>query len=82
MLLHKFILWYWWVSCCYISLFPGVGGFRVATREKYDVDTLSEWVKSVRSLIQITCRIKKLSSSMSTRAISIFKDPNVAKQLS
>jgi len=31
-------------------------------REKEDLDTLSEWVKSVRSLIQI--RIKKLSGSI------------------
>ena len=41
-----------------------------AKREKEDLDTLSEWVKSVRSLIQI--RIKKLSGSMSTRSKSIF----------
>jgi len=51
-----------------------------AKREKEDLDTLSEWVKSVRSLIQI--RIKKLSGSMSTRSTSIFKDPNVFKHLS
>jgi len=51
-----------------------------AKREKEDLDTLSEWVKSVRSLIQI--RITKLSGSMSTRSTSIFKDPNAAKHLS
>jgi hypothetical protein len=50
-----------------------------AKREKEFLDTLSEWVKSVRSLIQI--RIKKLIGSMSTRSKSIFKDPNVAKHL-
>jgi hypothetical protein len=33
-------------------------------REKEDLDILSEWVKSVRSLIQI--RINKLSGSMSS----------------
>jgi hypothetical protein len=49
-------------------------------REKEDLDTLSEWVKSSRSLIQI--RIKKLSGFMNTRSTSIFKDPNVAKHLS
>jgi hypothetical protein len=49
-------------------------------REKEGLDTLSEWVKSVRSLIQI--RIWKLSGSMSTRSTSIFKDANVAKHLS
>jgi hypothetical protein len=35
-------------------------------REKEDLDTLSEWVKSVRSLIQIIIK-RKLSGSMSTR---------------
>jgi hypothetical protein len=45
-------------------------------REKEDLYTLSEWMKSVRSLIQII--IKKLS----TRPTSIGKDTNVAKHLS
>ena len=49
-------------------------------RAKEDLYTLSEWVKSVRSLIQI--RIKNLSGSMSTRSTSIFKDPNAANHLS
>ena len=52
-----------------------------AKREKEDLDILSEWVKSVRSLIQI--KIKKNPQwVMSTRSISTFKDPNVAKHLS
>ena len=51
-----------------------------AKREKEDLDSLSEWVRSVSSLKQI--RIKKLSGSVSTRSTSIFKDPNVAKHLS
>ena len=51
-----------------------------AKRGKQDLDTLSKWVKSVRSLIQII--IKKFSGSMSTRSTSIFKDPNVAIDLS
>ena len=51
-----------------------------AKREKEDFDTLSEWMKSVRSLIQI--RIKTSRGSMSTRSTSIFKNPNVAKHLS
>ena len=42
-----------------------------AKREKEDLDTPSEWVKSVRSLIQII--IKNLSGSMSTRSKSINK---------
>ena len=52
-----------------------------AKRGKEDLDILSEWVKSVRSLIQIKIK-KTLSGSMSTRSISTFKDPNVAKHLS
>ena len=44
-------------------------------REKENLYTLSEWVKSVRSLIKI--RMKNLSGSTSN-----FKDPNVAKYLS
>ena len=44
-------------------------------REKEDLYTLSEWVKSVKSLIQI--RMKNLSGSTSN-----FKDPYVAKHLS
>ena len=48
-------------------------------REKVEVDTLSEWVKTVRSLIQI--RIKKLQESMSTKAPSVFKDPAVLRDL-
>ena len=43
-----------------------------AKREKEDLDTLSEWVKSVRSLIQIIVK-KNLSGSMSTRSKSINK---------
>jgi len=55
-------------------------GRQWAKRDREDLDTLSECVTSVRSLIQI--RIKKLNGSMSTRSTSIFKDPNVAKHLS
>ena len=51
-----------------------------AKREQEDSETPFEWVKNVRSLMQI--RIKKLSGSMITRSISIFKDLNVAKQVS
>ena len=46
-------------------------------REKEEIDTLSEWAKAIRSLIQI--RIGKLRRSMSTKSTSVFKDPEVAK---
>ena len=52
-----------------------------AKREKENLVILSEWVKSVRSLIQIRIK-KKLNGSMSIRSTSIFMDPNVAKHLS
>ena len=51
-----------------------------AKREK-EFDNLSEWVESVRSLIQIRTFFK-VSVSISTSSTSIFKDPNVAKHLS
>jgi hypothetical protein len=44
-----------------------------ATREKKDLDILSERMKSVGALMQI--RIKKLNGSMNTRKTSTFKDP-------
>ena len=50
-----------------------------AKREKVDANTLSEWIKAVRSLIQI--RIRKLSESLKTDGSSIFKDRDVLKDL-
>ena len=51
-----------------------------AKREKKDVDTLSEWIKEVKSLRQ--SRVKKLNGSINAHATSIFKDLKVAKHLS
>ena len=42
-------------------------GRQWATREKEDLDTFSEWVKSMRSLIQV--RIKKNSVGLSALAL-------------
>ena len=53
---------------------------QLAKCEKEDLYTLSEWMKSVRSLIQVI--IKRLNGSMSIHPTSIFKDTNVAKHLS
>ena len=44
-----------------------------------ELDSLSEWVKAVRSLIQL--RIKKLRRSMNAKATSIFDNPDVAETL-
>ena len=48
-------------------------------REKDNIDTLSEGVKAVQSLIQI--RISKLKTSTSTKTASIFKNPDVPETL-
>ena len=53
---------------------------QLAKCEKEDLYTLSEWMKSVRSLIQVI--IKRLNGSMSIHPTSIFKDTDVAKHLS
>ena len=51
-----------------------------ANREEVEVDTLSEWVKSVRSLIKT--RISNLKGSMNTKPKSVLKDPDVITNLS
>ena len=51
-----------------------------AKQEDVDVDTLSEWVKSVRNTIKK--RIHLLRTCMNTKNTSIFKDQNVVDNLS
>ena len=48
-------------------------------REQVEVETLSEWIKAVKSLIQI--RIGKFRRSMSTKATFVLKDPEVAETM-
>ena len=50
-----------------------------AKREEVDINTLSEWVKAVRSFIR--SRIRKLKGSMKTNIPCVFKDPEVTKCL-
>lgn len=50
-------------------------------REKEEVDTLSEWVNTVRSLIQIWIK-KNSEGKRAEKATSVFKDPEVAETLS
>ena len=52
---------------------------RRAKKEDVTVDTLSEWVKSVMSLINR--RVSVLSRTMSRRHESVFDDPGVAAEL-
>ena len=52
---------------------------RWAKKEDQEVDTLSEWVKSVISLVNR--RVSLLSRTMSRRHESVFDDPDVAAEL-
>ena len=52
---------------------------RWAKKEDVEVDTLSEWVKSVMSLVNR--RVSVLSRTMSRRHESVFDDPDVAAEL-
>ncbi|KAK3085885.1 hypothetical protein FSP39_010004 [Pinctada imbricata] len=52
---------------------------RWAKKEDVQLDTLSEWIKSIRRLL--LSRIYRLKSSVNTRFESIFKDPGVITEL-
>ena len=52
---------------------------RWAKKEDVEVDTLSEWVKSVLSLVNR--RVSVLSRTMSRRHELVFDDPDVAAEL-
>ena len=51
-----------------------------AKREQEQVETLSDWIRSIKSLI--LARMRRIKTSMSTNAKSIFDDPTVIKTLS
>ena len=52
---------------------------RWTKKEDVEVDTLSEWVKSVMSLVN-RC-VSVLSRTMSRRHESVFVDPDIAAEL-
>ena len=52
---------------------------RWAKYEEEDVDTLSEWTKSVRGILK--SRVKRLKRSIKTTYPSVFTDPEVIKEL-
>ena len=52
---------------------------RWAKKKDVEVDTLSEWVKSVMSLVNR--RVSVLSRTMSRRHESVFDDPDIAAEL-
>ena len=51
-----------------------------AKKEREPVETLSDWIRSIKLLIQ--ARIRRLRMSMSSNSTSIFDDPQVVKTLS
>ena len=51
-----------------------------AKTEDSDVNSLSEWIKSIRKLVKR--RIGRLRGVMTTRYDSVFKDPQVSSELS
>ncbi|MCU7801424.1 MAG: hypothetical protein KZQ70_15165, partial [gamma proteobacterium symbiont of Lucinoma myriamae] len=53
---------------------------RWAKLEEVEENTLSEWVKAVRSLVK--ARISRLQKTMSTKTKSVFSDPDVVSELS
>ena len=50
-----------------------------AKQEDVEIDTLSEWSKSIRTLVKR--RLYILSTTMSTKAQSVFSNPDVIKTL-
>ena len=53
---------------------------RWAKKEDVEVDTLSEWIKSIADVLKR--RIRRLKHSVNTRHESIFSDPDVFRELS
>ena len=53
---------------------------RWTKKENVEVDTLSEWIKSIANILKR--RIRQLKHSVNTRHESIFSDPDVVRELS
>ena len=53
---------------------------RWAKKEDVEVDTLSEWIKSIADVLKR--RIRRLNNSVKTRHESIFSEPDVVRELS
>ena len=53
---------------------------RWAKKEDVELDTLSEWIKSIGDVLKR--RIRRLKHSVNTRHESIFSDPDVVTELS
>ena len=51
-----------------------------AKKEDVELDTLSEWIKSIGDVVKR--RIRRLKHSVNTRSECIFRDPDVVHELS
>ena len=51
-----------------------------AKKEDVELDILSEWIKAISEVVKR--RIRRLNHSVNTRSESIFRDPDVARELS
>ena len=51
-----------------------------AKKEDVELDTLSKWIKSIGEVVKR--RIRRLKHSVNTRSESIFRDPDVVRELS
>ena len=51
-----------------------------AKKEDVELDTLSEWIKSIDEVVNR--RIRRLKHTVNTRSESIFRDPDVVRELS
>ena len=51
-----------------------------AKKEDVELETLSEWIKSIGDVVKR--RIRRLKHSVNTRYESIFRDPDVVHELS
>ena len=52
---------------------------RWAKKDDVEVDTISEWIKSIADVLKR--RIRRLKHSVNTRHESIFSDPDVVREL-
>ena len=48
-----------------------------AKKEDVELDTLSEWIKSIGEVHVVKRRIRRLKHSVNTTSESIFRDPDV-----
>ena len=69
-------LWYSSWMHMHVKRMPGNG----PRKEDVELDTLSEWIKSIGEVVKR--RIRRLKHSVNTRSESIFRDPDVVRELS